>query len=66
MVSNFVISTIHHIFTILPQSAYKKHGTPPVQDKSMWDVNPLQVRGVVFWYAEKVQVIPLLLIADLK
>lgn len=32
----------------------------------MWDVDPLQVSGIVLWYAEKVQVITLLLITDLK
>lgn len=39
---------------------------PPVQDESMWYVDPLQVRGIVLWYAEKVQVISLLIITDLK
>lgn len=32
----------------------------------MRDVNPLQVGSVVLRYAEEVQVIPLLVIADLK
>lgn len=31
----------------------------------MWDVDPLQVRGVMLWYAKEVQVISLLLITDL-
>lgn len=38
---------------------------PPVLNESMWDVDPLQVRAVVLWYTEKVQVVPLLLVADL-
>ena len=32
----------------------------------MWDVHPLQISGVMLWYAEEVQVIPLFVIADLK
>lgn len=32
----------------------------------MWDVNSLQVGSVVLRYAEEVQVISLLIIADLK
>lgn len=32
----------------------------------MWDIDPLQVSSIVLWYAEKVQVITLLLITDLK
>lgn len=40
--------------------------SPPVQNESVWDVNPLQVAGVVLGYAEEVQVIALLVIADLK
>lgn len=31
----------------------------------MWDVDPLQVGGVVLRYAEEVQVVALLLVADL-
>lgn len=40
-------------------------GCLPVQDESVWDVDPLQVRGVVLWYAKEVQVVSLLLVADL-
>lgn len=50
---------IQHIFTMLLWNL-------PVQDESMWYVDPLQVCGIVLWYAEKVQVVALLLIADLK
>lgn len=32
----------------------------------MWDIDPLQVSSIMLWYAEKVQVITLLLITDLK
>lgn len=32
----------------------------------MWDVDPFQVIGIMLWYAEKVQVITLLVITDLK
>lgn len=39
---------------------------PPVLNKSMWNVDPLQIGGVVLWYAEEVQVVALLVIADLK
>ena len=38
----------------------------PVEDEPVWDVNPLQVRSIVLWYAEKVQVIALLFIPELK
>ncbi len=38
----------------------------PVHDESMWNIHPLQVRRVMFWYTEEVQVMTLLLITDLK
>ena len=38
----------------------------PVQDESVRYINPLKVRGIVLWYTEQIQVIALLLIADLK
>lgn len=51
---------------ILDPTIHRECDCPPVLDESMWDVNPLQVRSIVLWYAEKVQVIALLLITDLK
>lgn len=38
----------------------------PVHDESMWNIHSLQVRSIMFWYAEEVQVITLLFITDLK
>lgn len=43
-----------------------KCDNPPVQNESMRDVDPFQISGIVLWYAEKVQVVPLLLITDLE
>lgn len=38
----------------------------PIQDEPMRDVDPLQVRCIVLWYAEQIQVVALLLITDLE
>ena len=38
----------------------------PVQDEPVGDVNPIQVSGIVLWDAEKVQVVALLLITELR
>lgn len=39
---------------------------PPVQDEAMWNIDTLQVAGIVLGDAEEVQVVAPLFVSDLK